>query len=118
MPCKSFLSHFSPTPCYRSNLSRQLLIDRKLLDDYIFMLTKRKQMILFGPPGTGKTYVAQQLANYFVANNGDGKGEVTIVQFHPNYSYEDFVEGYRPVSSSPNTFELVEGPFKKLAIKA
>jgi 5-methylcytosine-specific restriction endonuclease McrBC GTP-binding regulatory subunit McrB len=72
--------------------------------------------------------VAQELADFESKCRDGKKGSVSIVQFHPTYSYEDFVEGYRPVSSpsgildtnggSGMVFKLVEGPLKELATKA
>lgn len=61
--------------------------------------------LLRPPPGTGKTYIAQALAEHLAGDN------VRLVQFHPAYSYEDFFEGYRPTSAG--TFELRPGPFRK-----
>ena len=57
----------------------------KLLDD-------KRQVIFQGPPGTGKTYVARRLAEH-LAGSPD---RVWLVQFHPSYAYEDFVQGFRP----------------------
>jgi 5-methylcytosine-specific restriction protein B len=74
---------------------------------------------------TGKTFVAQEIAEYVALCKGERKGRVSIVQFHPTYSYEDFVEGYRPIRSiqAPSeqhslAFQLVSGPFKELAEEA
>ena len=69
-------------------------------------------MIFQGPPGTGKTYVAQELAKCLAG----GKERVTLVQFHPSYAYEDFVEGYRPhLENGQPTFALKSGPLRRAA---
>ena len=59
------------------------------------LLNLKKQLILQGVPGTGKTHVARQLARLLT---GDAPGRVRLVQFHPGYAYEEFVEGIRPRS--------------------
>ena len=77
-------------------------------------LETKKNVILQGPPGTGKTWLARRLAWAFI-----GKREpdsLTIMQFHPSMSYEDFVRGYRP--STSGGLELVDGPFVDLAERA
>ena len=57
------------------------------------LLDLKKQLVLQGVPGTGKTHVARQLARLLT---GDAPGRVRLVQFHPGYAYEEFVEGIRP----------------------
>jgi 5-methylcytosine-specific restriction protein B len=56
-------------------------------------LRRKKQAILYGPPGTGKTFMARKLANHLV---GGTTGIVDLIQFHPSYAYEDFMQGLRP----------------------
>jgi MoxR-like ATPase len=63
------------------------------VEEWVSLLRGRKrQAVFYGPPGTGKTHVARLLANYLA---GDAS-RVRTVQFHPSYSYEDFIEGLRP----------------------
>lgn len=71
-------------------------------------LARKKQAILYGPPGTGKTYMAEQLARHLI---GGTDGFYEIVQFHPAYSYEDFVQGIRPQVDSDGhlTYPVVPG---------
>ena len=73
-------------------------------------------MILYGPPGTGKTRAALEFADWWLA----GSKEVTQVTFHPSYSYEDFVEGYRPKKDAGAglALELRDGVFKELCGRA
>ena len=67
-------------------------------DDLYDLLLDKKQIILYGPPGTGKTYVAQELAKWITGLAKPAADRVEIIQFHPAYSYEDFIEGIRPES--------------------
>lgn len=70
--------------------------------------------ILYGPPGTGKTYEATEAINKNLALLGQNKDEqLLVVQFHPSFTYEDFIEGYKPkVKSGQITLELQSGKFK------
>jgi len=97
-------------------LADDLLLDRGSIAEIGHLLKDKGQAIFYGPPGTGKTYVARRLAEHFAGADGS----VEIVQFHPSYAYEDFVEGYRPTLTDAGQpgFELVPGPLKRIAEKA
>jgi len=86
-------------------------IEHGWLDEFIDLLNEKPQVILYGPPGTGKTFLAQEVAEALA-----GPERVTLVQFHPSYSYEDFFEGYRPTPSAEGgiALALVPGPFRKV----
>ncbi len=77
------------------------------------LLKTKKNIILQGAPGVGKTFVAKRLA-YSVIGRRD-TSRVMMVQFHQSYSYEDFIMGYRPVKDG---FELSAGPFYEFCKKA
>jgi 5-methylcytosine-specific restriction protein B len=95
-----------------ADLAQELLIDEEQLRLIEELLEHKRQVIFYGPPGTGKTYIAKRLAEYFAG----GGGGVEKVQFHPSYSYEDFVEGFRPkLDSGQVSFELKHGPLRRVA---
>lgn len=97
------------------SLAEELLIDEEDLVEIAGLLEAKRQVVFYGPPGTGKTYVARKLA----ATLAGDPTRVRIVQFHPSYAYEDFVEGYRPrLTDGVAGFELVPGPMKRLAAEA
>ena len=75
------------------------------------------QLLFQGPPGTGKTFVADALSRLLA---GDEEGRVEVVQFHPSYAYEDFIEGIRPIvtEGSDLTYEVRKGIFLRLADRA
>lgn len=83
---------------------------------WLEVINHKGQAIYYGPPGTGKTFMAQKLAR-LMTQQGDGFWET--IQFHPAYSYEDFVEGLRPLPSSDGViFEKVPGRFMRFCQKA
>ena len=92
-------------PDATDELAAKLNVDRAWLQECIDLLRDRPQLIFFGPPGTGKTFIAQHLAAHLAGDN------VRLVQFHPAYSYEDFFEGYRPLEEGG--FKLKPGPLRK-----
>lgn len=83
-------------------------------DNYIELLKSTRNIIFHGAPGTGKTFLAKQIARQMNA-------ETAFVQFHPSYDYTDFVEGLRPTSPNENGqigFERKDGVFKEFCKRA
>ena len=74
---------------------------------YMVSLAEKKPLLIHGSSGTGKTYAARKIAEYFT--NGNTK-HIQSVQFHPSYTYEDFIYGYQP-SQNTQGFEGVRGVF-------
>ncbi|MGT2829345.1 McrB family protein [Streptococcus hillyeri] len=91
-------------------------------DKEIDMLKKSRNLIFRGAPGTGKTYLARQMAAEMIGCSVDELGEhpqFGFVQFHPNYDYSDFVEGLRPTTVGDSIgFELQDGIFKAFCKEA
>lgn len=94
--------------------ARDLCVSSEFLREIAELLREKKQVIFYGPPGTGKTYLARRLARALV---GEDESRYRLVQFHPSYAYEDFFEGYRPLTDHDGrlTYELRPGPFARMA---
>ena len=96
---------------------------------YSSMLIESKNLIFHGAPGTGKSYLAKEIAADIISNgyyekytqlSPEQKKQVEFVQFHPSYDYSDFVEGLRPKVNDDGTmgFELQDGIFKQFIARA
>ena len=93
-------------------LAHELLIDSEYLGKIQRLLDDKRQVIFQGPPGTGKTFVARELAAVLAGT----PERVRLVQFHPSYAYEDFVQGLRPkLTDGQPGFELRDGPLLAIA---
>lgn len=105
-----------PSPTADLNtLAGDLLFDIAELRNIERLLDDKRQVIFQGPPGTGKTYVAQKLAACLAGSDE----RVRLVQFHPSYAYEDFVQGFRPtLEGGQPGFTLRDGPLLEAAKRA
>ena len=84
------------------------------IDQLVERLKSKKNVVIQGPPGTGKTWLAKRLA-YALIGSKDPKltrQRLRIIQFHPSYSYEDFICGWRP--SGNGTLALLNGVFLQI----
>ena len=97
------------------DLSDEVLLDVSFLNEIEELLEDKKQVIFYGPPGAGKTYIAMKLAEA-LSEGSEELNPVELVQFHPSYAYEDFVEGFRP--SEEGTFKLHRGKLLSIADRA
>lgn len=92
----------------------EVFLKEEQYDEFVSLLKNKKNIILQGAPGVGKTFAAKRLAYSLVESKDDSR--IEMVQFHQSYSYEDFVMGYRP--KKDGGFELVKGIFYRFCEKA
>jgi len=97
----------------KEEVLKEIFLKEEKFDQICSILenSKKKQIIFQGPPGTGKTFVAQKIALYLTQS----EDRIETIQFHPSYSYEDFIEGYRPKDGK---FVLESGIFKVFCDRA
>ena len=97
----------------RSDFLAEVFMTGSKFDNLTALLRNKKNIILQGAPGVGKTFAARRLAWAMMGKQDDSR--IEFVQFHQNYSYEDFVMGYKPVEDG---FELKYGIFYRFCQKA
>lgn len=98
----------------KADFLSQVFVSEKEYDRLSSLLLRKKNLILQGAPGVGKTYAAKRLAYAIMGEMDDNR--VMQVQFHQNYSYEDFVMGYKP--NEEGGFELKNGMFYRFCKRA
>ena len=103
-----------PTPYTREDFLNEVYISPKEFDTLLHLLERKKNIILQGAPGVGKTFAAKRLA-YAMMEEAD-KERIKFIQFHQNYSYEDFIMGYKPTEDGG--FKLENGVFYNFCKKA
>lgn len=105
----------TPLPRYdRTDFLSEVYLTEDRYERLHSLVTRKKNVILAGPPGVGKTFAAKRLA-YSIMGVKD-PSRVQMVQFHQSYSYEDFMMGYRPTETGG--FTLTEGPFYRFCEEA
>ena len=97
----------------KSDFLDEVYMTEKRYENLVAVLRNKKNIILQGAPGVGKTFAAKRLAWSMMGEKDDSR--IEFVQFHQNYSYEDFMMGYKPVEDG---FELKYGIFYRFCQRA
>lgn len=104
----------SGTPYSKRDFLKDVYMTEEEYENLSKLIQLKKNVVLQGPPGVGKTYMANRLAYSLMGEKNSSR--VLNIQFHQSYSYEDFIEGYKP--SDDNKFELKKGVFFEFCKKA
>ncbi len=104
-------------------LKNKLAGERRMgkIEEMKQILERKKNLILTGAPGTGKTHIAKQIAYALTGDSEENHPHVEFCQFHPSMDYTDFVEGLRPINSDSQNnigFARKDGIFKRFCINA
>ena len=103
-----------PAPYTKTEGLNGLFMEEKELDKIMRLLRRKKNIVLQGAPGTGKTFIARRLAYLLLGTKDEAR--VPMVQFHQSTTYEDFIQGYRP--NGDNGFNLQNGNFYEFVQQA
>jgi 5-methylcytosine-specific restriction protein B len=93
----------------------EIFMERPQLETILRRLRDKKNIILQGAPGVGKTFIARRLAHLMIGTRDDSS--IEMVQFHPSYSYEDFVQGIKPCPDT-GKFIVKDGIFHRFCERA
>lgn len=99
-----------------NDLARDIFLEDAYLKQLLKILDRKKNIVLQGPPGVGKSFLAKRLASCFIGSKDEQK--VRFIQFHQSYSYEDFIQGLKPEEGKAQTFKLKNGLFYELCLEA
>ncbi|MBR1693062.1 MAG: AAA family ATPase [Lachnospiraceae bacterium] len=101
------------TPYTKEDFLSKVYMTEERYDTLVALLKNKKNLILQGAPGVGKTFTAKRLAYSMMGEKDNNR--IEFIQFHQNYSYEDFIMGYKPQEEG---FKLKNGIFYQFCIKA
>jgi 5-methylcytosine-specific restriction protein B len=109
-----FVVRLTPESYNPATFLNDVFISEEERDRLCELIRRKKNVILAGPPGVGKTWAAERLA--WLIMGAKDTSRIGVVQFHQSYSYEDFMMGYRPTESGG--FSITKGPFYRFCEEA